>query len=263
MPRRHWQRRRHGVRVAASMRAKDGPGAWRWPVVRARGALTLLALVLAIALVQGLTVRAALLAKGSELPAYAPFVWHISGALGVWFALPAVQCAVLNAPDARAGWSRSLLVHLACFAAFASIQLSTMFGLRALLRHFLGVEVEQQPLGYQILWDAQNDVVIYAGLAALLGTFSAWAERNREALRASQLQSRLTAARLEALTLQLDPHFLYNSLNSLSAIMYEDLAKAERLIANLGQLLRATLDFREPTWSLADELAHAARYVEL
>jgi signal transduction histidine kinase len=244
-------------------RLEKTSGSWRWPKVRPRSAAAMLGLVLTIALIQAMTVRAALLVESSELPAYAPFVWHMSGALGVWFALPVVQCAILNAPGPQVGWMRMLAVHVAGFCAFASLQLSVMFSLRALLRVVLAVHDERHSFGYQILWDAQNDLVIYAGLVALLGTVRAWEERNREALRASQLESRLAAARLEALTMQLDPHFLYNSLNSMSALMYEDLTKAERMIANLGQLLRATLEPREPTWCLADELAHAKRYVDL
>lgn len=243
----------------------DDSEAWRWPHVRCRPALALLALVLAVALVQAMTVSAALLAEASPLPAYAPFVWHASGALGVWFALPAVQCAVLNGFGARVGWLRRVLVHVASFAVFAAVQLGVMFGLRALLALALALPLhrDQHSLGYQISWDAQNDLVLYAGLVALLAAFRAREERAHAAVRAAQLESRLAAARLEALTLQLDPHFLYNALNSVSAIMYEDLSRAERMIANLGQLLRASLDTREPTWCLRDELAHARRYVEL
>lgn len=65
--------------------------------------------------------------------------------------------------------------------------------------------------------------------------------RDRE-LRASQLESQLTRARLQALEMQIHPHFLFNTLNSISELMHEDVAAADRMIGRLGSLLRMTTD---------------------
>jgi two-component system LytT family sensor kinase len=59
---------------------------------------------------------------------------------------------------------------------------------------------------------------------------------------AAQLERRLTEARLEALRLQLHPHFLFNTLNAISAFVEVDPERARRMIARLGELLRRTLD---------------------
>ncbi len=56
-----------------------------------------------------------------------------------------------------------------------------------------------------------------------------------------QLEGSLAQARLRALTSQLQPHFLFNTLNSVSELMYQDLAAAERMIVRLGDLLRVVL----------------------
>ena len=61
------------------------------------------------------------------------------------------------------------------------------------------------------------------------------------AWRAAALQSRLAEARLEALRVQLQPHFLFNTLNSVSSLMYRDLEAADTMIARLSDLLRLTL----------------------
>ena len=52
---------------------------------------------------------------------------------------------------------------------------------------------------------------------------------------------RLVQAQLEALKAQLQPHFLFNTLNSISTLMHEDVEAADRMVVNLGGLLRATL----------------------
>ena len=52
---------------------------------------------------------------------------------------------------------------------------------------------------------------------------------------------RLMQAQLETLKAQLQPHFLFNTLNSISALMHEDVEAADRMVVSLGDLLRATL----------------------
>ena len=64
--------------------------------------------------------------------------------------------------------------------------------------------------------------------------------RERE-LRASQLEARLAQAQLQVLKMQLHPHFLFNTLNAISALMHKNVDEADRMIARLGELLRLAL----------------------
>lgn len=57
-------------------------------------------------------------------------------------------------------------------------------------------------------------------------------------LHASQLQTQLVQAQLDALKSQLQPHFIFNALNSISALQLRDVKAAQKMIANLGQFLR-------------------------
>jgi LytS/YehU family sensor histidine kinase len=57
-----------------------------------------------------------------------------------------------------------------------------------------------------------------------------------------RLQQELTKSRLQTLQMQLNPHFLFNTLNVISSTMYEDVKTADKMIANLSDLLRRTLD---------------------
>ncbi|NOT32218.1 MAG: histidine kinase, partial [Planctomycetes bacterium] len=102
--------------------------------------------------------------------------------------------------------------------------------------------------------------------AALLG-FLAWGYAARlrdEALRRAELDRTLAEARLAALQSQLAPHFLFNTLNAISAALRDDPDEAERMLARLGDLLRAVLARRaEPQQTLEQELAFLASYLEL
>lgn len=62
------------------------------------------------------------------------------------------------------------------------------------------------------------------------------------AQRAAQLASELAQAQLQALKMQLHPHFLFNALNSISALLYENPRRADTMIARLGDFLRMTLE---------------------
>jgi sensor histidine kinase YesM len=92
-------------------------------------------------------------------------------------------------------------------------------------------------------------------------TFGQWEMNLR---RADQLMQAQTQAQLDALTQQLDPHFLFNSLNTLAALIDPADAPAQAYVEGLADLYRYVLLSRErPTVPLADELALVKTYVAL
>jgi sensor histidine kinase YesM len=108
-------------------------------------------------------------------------------------------------------------------------------------------------------------VSMYAGVL-----FAAWGmtearERQRRTLRASQLEAQLQSARLAALRAQLQPHFLYNTLNGIAALVSDvQPARAVAAIEQLGELLHASLreDGREEI-TVDEEVALAEKYLAL
>jgi len=79
-----------------------------------------------------------------------------------------------------------------------------------------------------------------------------------------KLRERLLArAQLQALEAQVQPHFLFNALNSISALIYRDPRKADAAIAKLSALLRQTLKERPQEVPLSEEIAFAQNYLEL
>jgi signal transduction histidine kinase len=237
--------------------------AWRFPRIRLRPSLILFGLFVGIGLAQAGAVRLALASEGAAVPWHAPFVWHLTGALAAWLALPIVQLAVINAPGTRVGWPRFVALHLAGYASFTGVHIATMMGFRWLVEALFELGTPERALEFRVLYEAQNDLVIYGGLAALWTLLHAWEERRATTLRAAQLEAQLASTRLEALAGQLDPHFLFNALNTVSQVMHEDLQRTERLLSGLGQLLRATLGPGGATWSFSEERMHTERYVEL
>jgi LytS/YehU family sensor histidine kinase len=89
--------------------------------------------------------------------------------------------------------------------------------------------------------------------------------RSRQSeLRASRLEAQLSRAELHALKMQLHPHFLFNTLNTISALVHRDPRQADRMVARLGDLLRLTLDNQGvEEVSLKEELEFLQKYLEI
>ncbi|MFW6084322.1 MAG: sensor histidine kinase [Gemmatimonadota bacterium] len=103
---------------------------------------------------------------------------------------------------------------------------------------------------------------------AVLGAGRAvyWFWRNRQAeVTAARLETQLSDARLDALRMQLDPHFFFNSLNTVTVLVRDgDSASAEEVMELLGELMRETLrGRRKRTASLAEEIAFVRRYLAI
>ncbi|MCY1021461.1 sensor histidine kinase [Pyxidicoccus sp. MSG2] len=237
---------------------------WQWPRLRARTVLGLFVLFLGIGLWNGLTVFLTILGNGGSIPVLEPFVWEITGALGVWVVLPILHTTVLNAPGPRVGWARFLGIHVVGFVLFTTLHMVAMVPPRYPLYALLGLgHYDYGDLSFRIPMEAQKDLIAYSVGGVLWGLLIAWRERQARAVREATLESELREARLQALTGQLHPHFLFNALNTISAVMYEDLARTDRLLSDLGGLLRASLERQEATWTLAEERAHAERFIAL
>ena len=83
-------------------------------------------------------------------------------------------------------------------------------------------------------------------------------------MRASQLEVQLAQAELQALKMQLHPHFLFNTLHSISALMHEDVEAADKMVARLGEFLRMTLkNSGTPEITLAEEVKFLECYLEI
>ncbi len=86
-------------------------------------------------------------------------------------------------------------------------------------------------------------------------------EKDRRQLR---LEAQLADARLQTLRMQLQPHFLFNALNTVSVLMHEDADAADRILLQLSALLRRSLDGSEAhEVTLGEEIGFLERYLEI
>lgn len=108
------------------------------------------------------------------------------------------------------------------------------------------------------------DMVIYFFIAAVIYMIRYAAESRRREIASAQLATTLARTQLNALQNQLQPHFLFNTLNSILALVHDDPAKASLMIRRLSELLRYCLATAEvPEVPLSEEVEFAKAYLEI
>jgi sensor histidine kinase YesM len=107
------------------------------------------------------------------------------------------------------------------------------------------------------------NLLVFTGIAVVahaVDLYYRYRERERRAL---QLETQLTRAQLEALKNQLHPHFLFNTLNTISALLHRDVEAADRVVSRLGDLLRLSLQGGEQEVTLKQELSFLQHYIDI
>jgi len=165
----------------------------------------------------------------------------------------------------RKGWLKLGLFHLAAAIAFSAAHTSMM----AISRHFLSPLMGLGPYDYGIMsyrypMEFSNDLIGFTVIVGLYSFYQRLRIAQAQQLAAAELRTELVQAQLENLRLQLQPHFLFNTLNTISSVMYEDVRAADAMITQLSDLLRLTLRAsRTHEIPLAEELQITRLYLDL
>jgi LytS/YehU family sensor histidine kinase len=152
--------------------------------------------------------------------------------------------------------ARAIVVHVAASVVLAVVALilQSMFA-----RWVTGVT--RAPFS---LLQAYLGLITYWAILGISHTVEYYVVSRERALRAAQLEAEVTAARLQALSLQLQPHFLFNTLNAIGALMRDNVEAADVMLSRLSDLLRATLDTSDaPQVPLQRELLLLEPYLEI
>jgi two-component system LytT family sensor kinase len=202
-----------------------------------------------------------------------PHVWHLLTLNLVYWYIPAVLAPVimrnaLRYPLDRVRWPKQLLVHIPGALAYSVVHTGLLLSLRVLLMGHASLPAQfdswRAYAEYQYLRQLDWLLMTYLFLIGLAYALAYRREAEARALSASRLETRLVEAQLQSLQRQLHPHFLFNTLNTISGLIRTDADAADVMIDRLGDLLRMTLHksgIQEVT--LKEELDVLQKYVEI
>lgn len=198
-------------------------------------------------------------------------VWLICGYAWMFLTPLVVRLAERFFIESGRVW-RTLAIHFLAGSVISLVQLSVFIFVRQWLignpnkpfsfsRDFQRLFIGEFHVNLLIYW-------IVVGIWHLRLINRRYLEREREtarlALETAQLETRLAQAQLDALKMQLHPHFLFNTLNSISVLMRDDAAAANRMLIRLSELLRIALKSKSSQEvSLKDELEFLRGYLEI
>jgi signal transduction histidine kinase len=190
---------------------------------------------------------------------------ELTGTYSSFALLPLILFITHRVPLTRRTWPRALSANVLGWLAYTSAHTTLMALSRAVIAPVIGLGAyDYGNLLYRYPMEAAGDAVWYTLIAATSYLMLRLRAARASELRAAELQQQLAEAQLENLRLQLNPHFLFNTLNAVSAVMYEDVRKADAMLAKLSDFLRTVLAASGvANVPLDEELAVERQYVEI
>jgi two-component system LytT family sensor kinase len=165
----------------------------------------------------------------------------------------------------RKGLWRAVAIHLPSVVLFSLAHILIMSGVqwwfaRAQGRSFAWWPEAQKSALLNFDWE----MMTYWAIVGLSHAVLYYRESKDRALRTAQLETRLVEAQLKTLQQQLHPHFLFNTLHAISALMHRDVEAADRTLMRLSDLLRLTLEnLGQQEIPLQAELDFLSKYVQI
>jgi signal transduction histidine kinase len=164
-------------------------------------------------------------------------------------------------------WTRALAVHVSAAVLFALVSIAILILGRMVLYPKWAAMMAQDPLSYierNYFMNLDWALMTYAAIVGLSHGVDYYREARAREKRAAQLETKLVEAQLKTLQGQLHPHFLFNTLHAISALIHRDADDADRMVSRLSDLLRLTLEHDgTQEVSLKEELEFLQKYLEI
>ncbi len=191
------------------------------------------------------------------------FGYYIVSSGYIWGVLtPAVLWFGNHWPIRLRTWKRSFPIHVLANLLLTAVGVFGEASLAWLPRK--GTWAFSAALRHYFVHHAQICFLTYWGLLAALHIYRMYDRARRRELHAAQLEAQLTEAHLAALRSQLQPHFLFNTLQAATMLIYEDPQGAEEILLSLSELLRSSLQtLNRQEIPLRDEIEFLKHYAAI
>ena len=205
------------------------------------------------------------MAYGKIIPFQYPLINEMTGSYTILLLLPLMLWFFKKFPIRRRNLFSHIPLYLLVSMAFGVCHTLLMSLSRNIIYPLAGLKAYNPgSMVYRILMEYHKQLFTFWFIFAVF-TLVRYVRKNQERqLRTAQLEEQLTKARLQALQVQLNPHFLFNTLNMISSTMYEDVKAADKMITYLSDLLRITLSrANRQEYALNEELELLHLYIEI
>lgn len=172
-------------------------------------------------------------AQGFLVQASACYLWALATPLVLWLSR--------RFRIDRSNWIRRVFLHLVISLVLVSSLIALHFVVYMLLIGRAGQIAPIRLFSY-VYYNLDRWLLVYWFILLMSHAFNYYNSYRKGELKASQLHTQLVQSQLEALKMQVHPHFLFNTLHSISALLSKDTDGARKMITRLGDFLRLTLE---------------------
>ncbi|WP_235186607.1 sensor histidine kinase [Dyella japonica] len=186
-----------------------------------------------------------MISEGEAFAWVRPLTWNVANAY-LWMLLTPVV-AWLGIQGGSGSWGRFWAVHAPACLMLAAVQVMLVLGIYWTL---CGPPTSRPNIALgafarmQFAYNFHLSVLTYGVMLVVLRAIDSQRRLRDERLRNAQLETQLVQSQLQTLRVQLQPHFLFNTLNAISALALADPVQARQMIARLSDFLRLTLEER-------------------
>ena len=188
-----------------------------------------------------------------------------SGAYGALLIFPVLVWWERRFPLTGGRWRKNWPSHVAMFVAYSALHTTIMWVSRTTILPALGHgPYDYGRMSTRYFMESANDFFAYSAFLGALSLMRVMHTVRERDLRVAALARTAAESRLAALNTRLQPHFLFNALNTIASAVYEDPAAADAMIGHLGELLRHALrTSNQPEIPLSNELEVLESYIAI
>ncbi len=200
-----------------------------------------------------------------DVPFGIPLVEELTGTYASLPLLPLIIVCARRFRVSKSHWIAPLLGHVAGLFVYSALHTSLNYLSRLAIFWALGwgrYDYGHMPTRYPM--EFFSDGIVWTAVTGFVLLFDHYRKARAEELRRSQLEGALARAELQALRLQIEPHFIFNALNTIATAIFEKPRHAEEMIGALGNLLRRSLtEAQTPKITLDSEVALLEDYLAI
>ena len=194
------------------------------------------------------------------------FFTFLYAQLKVWLAyavfVPLIIWLGRKCPIEHKNWYWSIPFHILYSINIVVIQTSLYFFIKMLI--YPSHKIYPQAVLYFFFSSITVMMVVYWIVIGVDYVITYQRKNRAQALKTAQMQTQLAQAQLEVLKSQIQPHFLFNTLHTITALMFEDVNSANEMITKLSDLLRLSLDrTNQQEVTLREELEFIETYLDI
>ena len=189
---------------------------------------------------------------------------ELTGVMSGFLLFPFIFWIFYTYPLKKGILGQRILIHLFTSILFGLMSTLIMTASRKVIYPFFNMgSYEPGNLIFRIIMEYHKQLFWYIILYSIIFAINTLKENEKERIKTIQLREELTKAKLQALQSQINPHFIFNTLNMISSVMYSNPKIADTMINDLSLMIRKTIHGNKEFHELKSELELLNIYVRI